>query len=718
MQHVNILLTASVPEPLTYGVPEGMAVQKGSVVIVPLGKKQVVGVVMGESSAIIAPEKLKYIIQLCDIPPLKDSQLKLIDWVANYTLSAPSTVLKMVLSVPQTLEKPPLETVYMLGDIEAGSITQKRQTVIDVLTDNAILSISELKVKSGVSTPVIHKMAELGMLTKKMRPQQTLEQDIEPPAPPTLSKEQQLAASVLCQMVNEETYSTTLLDGVTGSGKTEVYLAAVEEALKGGGQALVMLPEIILTNQIVNRFKRRFGFEPTLWHSHLTPKQRQENYRAIAQGTAKLVVGARSALFLPYRHLKLLIVDEEHDASYKQEEGVVYQARDMSVVRARFENIPLLLVSATPSIETLRNVESGKYNVLHLTSRHAGAVLPKINVVDMRKQSLGSTKWISRDLQHAINATLEAGKQSLLFINRRGYAPLSVCRNCGHRFKCSNCTSWLVEHRASSQLLCHHCGYSEPIVKHCPECNAENSIVPCGPGAERLAEEVSALFPDANVAQMTSDTVTNAKEAASMVDAITHGDVDIIIGTQMIAKGHHFPNLKLVGIIDADLGLSGGDLRAAERSYQLLHQVSGRAGREDEQGQVVIQSYMPENAVIQALANGERNDFFQNESTSRELTQMPPYARLAAIIISAKQAMIAQSMAKQLAKNAPFDNNVSVLGPVEAPIFQLRGKYRYRLLVRTPTTINLQKWIKRWLATVKVPHSVKLKVDIDPYNFM
>lgn len=715
---VEIMLPLFFPGPLTYGVPQGMSVGMGDIVQVPLGTRRIEGVVWGLSDASIAPEKLKYILKKYDTPPLQEPLRRCIDWVADYTLSPPGNVLKMAISVKKAFMPLPPVKHYRLLDKGAGRLTDARRRVIEVLERCESMAMPYLTGQSQANSAVVHSMVKSGMLEEIFVQPQPEPQQMRPTKHPDLSVQQQAAADTLCEKVNAGQYSTTLLDGVTGSGKTEVYLAAVEEALKTSGtQALVMLPEIILTAQLVSRFRARFGFEPTQWHSNLSPALREKNWRSIANGEARLVVGARSALFLPYKNLKLIVVDEEHDASYKQEEGVIYQARDMAVIRAKMEAIPLVLVSATPSIETFRNVQEGKYDILRLPVRHGGASMPDIKVVDMRTVSLPSNHWISGPLKTAVADTMAQGRQSLLFLNRRGYAPLTLCRSCGHRFQCKTCSSWLVEHRNPSRLLCHHCGYNEPVVQQCPECKKEDTIATCGPGVQRVAEEVKVLFPDARVAMMTSDNMAGPDEAEQMVRDIMQGNIDIIVGTQMMAKGHHFPNLTLVGIVDADLGLAGGDLRAAERSYQLLHQVSGRAGREKDKGRAIIQSYMPENTVITALAKGQRNAFVACESASREITGMPPFARLAAVILSDADQQKAYAVARSLARSAPADDNVTVLGPVEAPLFLLRGKYRYRLLIKSKRTINLQKWLRSWLATVKLPGSLKLKVDIDPYSF-
>ncbi|MBE0530488.1 MAG: primosomal protein N', partial [Rhodospirillales bacterium] len=540
-------------------------------------------------------------------------------------------------------------------------------------------------------------------------------------AGPDLSADQGPAAAELRRRVAEGAFSVTVLDGVPGSGKTEVYFEAVAEALACGRQALVLLPEIALTTQWLSRFKARFGAAPAEWHSELSPGRRRTTWRAVAMGEARVVVGARSALFLPYPELGLIVIDEEHDAAFKQEDGVVYNARDMAVVRARLGDIPVVPVSATPSLETLTNIKAGRYGGVHLPNRHAGASLPTVSVVDMRTQDLPADRWLSADLRQAMAATLAADGQVMLFLNRRGYAPLTLCRRCGHRFQCPRCTAWLVEHRyrnGTPRLQCHHCGYFATAPAACPSCAAPDSLVACGPGVERLAEEVDALFPGVRRAVAASDTLTGPGAAEALIRAIEAHEVDVIIGTQIVAKGYHFPLLTLVGVIDADLGLSGGDLRAAERTYQLLYQVAGRAGRGVDPGHVVVQTYVPGHPVIAALAAGERDRFFAAEADARRAAGMPPFGRLAALILADADESRVDALARELSRAVPRERGVEVLGPAPAPLALLRGRHRRRFLVKAEKTTNLQAYIRRWLAGIKVPGGARVTVDIDPYSFL
>jgi primosomal protein N' (replication factor Y) len=525
---------------------------------------------------------------------------------------------------------------------------------------------------------------------------------------------QQAAADTLRKKTINK-FSANVLDGVTGSGKTEVYFEAIDEALSKGKQVLVLLPEIGLSHQWLLRFQQRFGIEPGIWHSDRTPKQRREVWLGVAENKCRLVVGARSALFLPFQNLGLIIVDEEHDGSYKQEEGVIYHGRDMAVMRASIEHIPVVLVSATPSIETVQNIREDKYELIHLPERYGGAVLPKIEIIDMKREKLRPDHFIANKLRELLAENIQNKQQSILFLNRRGYAPLTLCRACGHRIQCPHCSAWLVLHKSGNRMQCHHCGFQSAVPKDCPSCHEKDKLHACGPGVERLYEEVLEYFPDAKVEIMASDS---PKAAEEIVQRMINHDIDILIGTQMIAKGHHFPKLQLVGIVDADLGLEGGDLRAMERSYQILHQVAGRAGREQEEGRVIIQTYNPQNLVMQALINGERDEFVENELLARRRFEMPPFGRLATIMVSGKDEREVKKYITALSLNAPKSQDIHLLGPAPAPMSFLRGQWRYRLILRSGKKFQMQKFIKAVLANTPAPRQLKVKIDIDPFSFV
>ncbi|MCC7305294.1 MAG: primosomal protein N', partial [Alphaproteobacteria bacterium] len=682
------------------------------------GKREIPGVVWGAAEGHVTPSKLKSVVSKYNLPPMPAAHRQFLDWFAQYTMNDRGSVLKMSLSIPKALEEPKKVMGYRLTLSPVRGGNPSHQKILEILSDGKTRRPAELAEMAGVSAGVLKTMAKKGLI-------QTTE--IHSSAPcrfpdikkegPKLSPDQHAAAMQLQSLVRDEGFSAVLLDGVTGAGKTEVYFEAVAEALQREKQVLILLPEIALTSSFLDRFKKRFGCVPALWHSNLTPAQRRTTWRGVATGETKVIAGARSALMLPYQNLGLIIVDEEHDPAYKQEEGIIYHARDMAVARAHIEKIPVVLVSATPSLETIHNVWNGRYRHLHLPGRFGGATLPDISLIDLREDKPERQHFIAPTLKKAVADTLAEGGQALLFLNRRGYAPLTLCRTCGHRMNCPRCTAWLVEHKQSGSLHCHHCDYHMKLPKNCPSCNDINSFAVCGPGVERIYEETKAAFPQARIMLMASDTVENTAQLLQMLDDIRERRVDIIIGTQIIAKGHHFPGLTLVGVIDADLGLGGGELRAAERTYQLLHQVAGRAGREEKKGRVYLQTFMPEHKIMKALAAGERDKFLEAEAYERERADMPPYSRLAGIIVSGRDEEEVKYIAKELGRSAPQAEGIQTLGPAPAPFARLRGKYRHRLLVRADKNLNIQKAIEGWIGGIKIPSSVKVAVDIDPQSF-
>jgi primosomal protein N' (replication factor Y) len=709
------------PGPFDYRVPPDLDPQPGDVVLVPLNRREEVGVVWDASADEGVPDrKLKPVAGIIDTPPMRPALRQFVDWVASYTLSAPGEVMAMALRVvahgvgapaPRWRRADPLP--------EAVRITEARQKVLDALAAAEPRSTGEMARAAGVGAGVVRGMADASLLVPAVLPVAP-PFAIPDPAHPgeTLSPDQETAAAALRQAVAARDFSVTLLDGVTGSGKTEVYLEAVAECLRQRRQALVLLPEIALSSQWLERFERRFGVAPAVWHSDLTSRTRRVTWRAVAEGAAPVVVGARSALFLPFPDLGLVVIDEEHETAFKQEEGVVYHARDMAVVRARFCAAPAVLVSATPSLETLANVEAGRYRRLTLPTRHAGASLPQVAAIDMRATPPERGQFLAPPLIAAVRETLARGEQAMLFLNRRGYAPLTLCRHCGHRMQCPNCTAWLVEHRVRRALLCHHCGHAVPIPDECPACGAANSLVPVGPGVERVTEEAALLFPDARRLVMASDTMTGPNAAADAAHAIEARTVDLIIGTQIVAKGWHFPHLTLVGVVDADLGLAGGDLRAAERTVQLLHQVAGRAGRAEAPGRVLLQTFSPEHPVMQALVEGDLAAFMAREAAQRRPGHWPPYGRLAALIVSADTAPAVDAVARDLGRAAPHGVGVEVLGPAPAPLSILRGRHRRRLLLKTRRDVAVQPILREWLAKVAVPRGARVEVDVDPVSFL
>jgi primosomal protein N' (replication factor Y) len=652
-----------------------------------------------------------------DVPPIAAPLRRLCEWTADYYLSPLAAVLRMVLPSSSALEGSRQLIEYRPTGAEPDRLTPQRLKALAALAGKHG-TIRELAAMADVSDAVLRGLVHAGALeavaVEADRPLDCPDPDF---APPALTDDQAVAAASLAGAIGKG-FAPVLLDGVTGSGKTEVYFEAIAECLRAGRQALVLLPEIALTEPFLKRFQARFGCAPVAWHSDLRSSQRRRGWRAIASGEAKVTVGARSALFLPYRDLGLIVVDEAHEPSFKQEEGVQYHARDVAVMRGRFEEIPVILSTATPPIESRHMVELGRYREVKLEARFAGASLPEIRAIDLTQDPPERGRWLAPSLVAELEANLAAGEQSLLFLNRRGFAPLTLCRHCGHRFQCPNCTAWMVEHRLMRRLACHHCGHVMPPPKACPECGEEDSLVACGPGVERIADEVAALFPEARTAIVTSDTVWSPAKAAEFVAAMEAQEIDIVVGTQLVTKGYHFPNLTLVGVVDADLGLAGGDLRAAERSFQQIQQVAGRAGRGDKPGRVLVQTHDPEAPVIAALVGGDIAGFYAAETEARRSAAMPPFGRLAAIIISAEDAAEAEAVARRIGNGAPQVEDMAVFGPAPAPLAMLRGRHRQRLLVHAARALDVQDVIRDWLGGLEWGSKVRVAVDVDPYSFL
>jgi primosomal protein N' (replication factor Y) len=717
---VSVLLPLPLAGAYDYYADRALALQPGDFVAAPLGGRAVAGVIWGEGSGEVDAAKLRAVGGRLDAPPLPDSLRAFIDWVAAYTLAPPGAVLRMAMGARGMFEAPKPVRAFAMGTPPDGlRLTATRERVLAVAGEGPPRSAADLAREAGVGASVVKGLAEAGALVAVELPPPLPFGAPDPDTPgPTLSAAQQKAADTLAQSVAAHEFAVTLLDGVTGSGKTEVYYEAIAATLRAGRQVLVLLPEIALTPQWLDRFADRFGAAPAVWHSEVQANRRAATWRAIAEGKARIVVGARSALFLPFAELGLIVVDEEHEAAFKQEDGVAYHARDMAVVRARLADCPAILSSATPSLETRVNVARGRYAEISLPRRYGVAELPDIVAIDMRADAPPAGRFLSTTLREALTATVEAGEQAMLFLNRRGYAPLTLCRTCGHRFECPNCTAWLVEHRFHRQLQCHHCGYATALPERCPSCAGENTLVACGPGVERIAEELRALLPEARLALMTSDTVRGPEAAQALVRAVEAHEIDVLIGTQMVAKGHHFPQLTLVGIVDADLGLAGGDLRAAERTYQVLHQVAGRAGRAEKPGRVLLQTWQPEHPVMRAMIAGDREGFMKHEAAERERGGWPPFGRLAAIVVSSPDAGEADAIALALARSAPSGADVRVLGPAPAPLALLRGRHRRRLLLKTARDRAVQPLLRDWLGDFKVPGRARIRIDIDPYSFL
>ncbi|MGH6816063.1 MAG: primosomal protein N' [Hyphomicrobiaceae bacterium] len=720
---VPVLLPVALDRTYDYRLLDGMASEAGAFVLVPFGSQHRIGVVWDRSIGPVKPVgkgKLKTIAGRLDVPALPEPSRRFAEWIARYTLAPLGMVVRMMMSAQAAFDpvKPRFGVRFLEGVAATARATPARRRVLEIAGDGAVRAKSALAAEAGCSIGVVDGLVAAGALVEVAIPDRQWPRPHPHHRTVAFAGEQAAAVQALRAAVDSAAFSVTLLDGVTGSGKTEVYYEAVARTLERGRQALILLPEIALTSQFMSRFQSRFGCLPVEWHSALGAAERGRVWRAAA-GEARVVVGARSALFLPFCDLGLIVVDEEHDQGFKQDDRVHYQGRDMAVVRGSIGKFPVVLASATPSIESHVNARTGRYRHLVLPARYLNAALPEIAAIDLRKAPPERGKWLSPVLIEAMTETLARGRQSLLFLNRRGYAPLTLCRTCGHRLECPQCTAWLVEHRFRRQLACHHCGFALPVPRKCPKCSNEGSLVACGPGVERIAEEVKACFPDARLALLSSDLIAGLVEMREIIGRIERGEADIIVGTQIVAKGHHFPALATVGVVDGDLGLGGVDPRAGERTFQLLQQVTGRAGRASIQGRGFVQTYMPEHPVMAAIVSGDREAFLDREIQQRQAALLPPYGRLAALIVSARQKELAELYARDIARRAPPAERVEVLGPAEAPLAVIRGRHRRRLLVKAPREIDMQAYLRLWLSAIpNTKGDLRLTLDIDPYNFL
>ena len=724
LRRLPVLLPVALDQTYDYLVDPALEVRPGDFVMVPFGPQSRIGVVWdGPAGAQkpVAPKKLKSIAARLEVPPLPASSLRFAEWVARYTLSPLGMVVRMMMGAQSVFEpERPRTGVKVVPDATLPPrMTPSRERVLAISGDGLIRAKSELARVADCSAGVVDGLIAAGVLVEVAIPERGFARPDPAYATVEFAEAQSAAVHALRAAIDGDNFSVTLLDGVTGSGKTEVYFEAVAAALARGRQVLIMLPEIALTDQFITRFENRFGCRPVEWHSALGSSDRGRIWKGVATGKARCVVGARSGLFLPYPDLGLIVVDEEHDGGYKQEDRVQYQARDMAVVRGSLGDFPVVLASATPSVESHVNARTGRYRHAVLPGRYSGVEMPDVRAIDLRADPPEPGSWLSPTLVEAMRQTLSEGRQSLLFLNRRGYAPLTLCRSCGARIECPQCSAWLVEHRFRKRLNCHHCGFSLPIPGKCQTCGAEGSLVACGPGVERISEEVAERFPEARQVLLSSDLIPSLTELRTVIGAIEAGEADIIIGTQMVAKGHHFPELATVGIVDGDLGLAGSDPRAGERTFQLLHQVTGRAGRALARGRGFVQTHEPQHPVMQAIINGDRDAFLEREIAQRQAGMLPPFGRLAAVIVTAKQKELAEGYARAVVRAAPASEKISVLGPAEAPLAVIRGRHRWRLLVKAPREIDLQAYMRAWWEKLpQIRGDIRLTVDIDPYSFL
>jgi len=714
----DVLLPLALEAPYSYRIPAGLELACGDYVVVPLGPRSMIGVVWGLRNEVRQGMRVRDVEGRFDMPAMPEPHRRFVDWLAAYYLEPSGNVLRMVLRAPGALAAAPEQLAYRASGTLPKRMTPQRVRVLEIAREGFAMRAAELAEAAGVGASVVKAMVRDGALEAVALPAERpfARPDLNAKGP-VLSADQEDAARQLRAAVAGRGHKVMLLDGVTGSGKTEVYFEAMAAALAAGSQVLLLLPEIALTASFLARVETRFGCEPAQWHSDVRPRERERVWRGVATGAASIVVGARSALFLPWKRPGLIVVDEEHEGAYKQDDGVAYHARDMAVLYGSIARFPVILSSATPSLESLVNVDRGRYGLVKLRDRHGRAELPEIGLIDMKTAKLDPGSWLSPQLADSVAATLASGDQALLFLNRRGYAPLTLCRACGHRMECPNCAAALVEHRFRRQLMCHHCGHQEAVPPSCPRCGAENRLVPVGPGVERLAEEAARRFPEARIAILSSDLARGTLLRDAIRD-VERGDYNLVIGTQLVAKGHHFPHLTLAGVVDADLALESSDPRGAERTWALMAQVAGRAGRGDKPGRALIQTYMPDHPLMQALHRGDRDGYLNQEKAIREAAGLPPYGRLAAIIISGNEAAAAEAFARTVGRTVPLAEGVTVLGPAMAPIHLVRGRHRWRFLVKAKREVNIQDFLRVWLKDAKPRGSLALQVDVDPYNFL
>ena len=718
---VGVLTAEPLGRLLDYRAPEG-GCGLGAYVEVPLGPRRVLGVVWGKGMGGFDPSRLRDVTRVLDAAPMPLEMREFLVRAADYTLTPLAAMLRLATRAPGLGDPPSMRRIYRLGAEVQGKLTEARARVLAELRayGGVAFTLTELAEMAAVGPSVIKGLVAIGALIEVEAPRDQPFARLDPDRPgKALTDEQAKGAAALLAAAKGGGYSTTLLKGVTGSGKTEVYLEAVAHCLRIGRQALVLLPEIALSAEFLTRVEARFGAAPAEWHSGITQTERRRVWRMAGQGAAGLVVGARSALFLPFRDLGLIVVDEEHDTSYKQEDGVLYHARDMAVLRAARCGAQVVLSSATPSLESWANAQAGKYARIDLSARFGAAELPEMRAIDMRDEALPGDRWVSPSLQAEVAARIGRGEQALLFLNRRGFAPITLCRACGNQVGCEDCDARMVEHRFLKRLVCHQCGATKAVPVVCPTCGVSGRMAAVGPGVERLAEEVAALFPQARVAVLSSDLFASARALKAQIAAIAAGEADIIIGTQLVAKGHNFPLLTLVGVIDADLGLQGSDLRAAERTFQLMRQVAGRAGRADRPGVALLQTHQPDHPVIRAILAGDEEGFWQAEAAERKAAGVPPFGRMAGIILSSPNVQEVFDFGAELARrDAPLRAiGAQVYGPAPAPIARIRGRHRVRLLVKAEKSAPLQQALAKWVAQLKQPTNLRLAIDIDPQSF-
>ena len=717
LKFLSVLLPINIDRPFTYSSEEKLDI--GTIVKVSFGKRELYGVVWEADKIEKKPDniKIKSIIEVVGEGKdyiLPKDMVYFIKWISDYYLMPLGLVLKASLKQQFFQKKSRASYVLKINPKHQAKITEKQKIVLEAFKQNKIIDKRSLITKTGISNSIISRMIKNEILIEEEAHENITKINLDTKI--ELNSDQLKASRVLVKSTKNN--EVVLLDGITGSGKTEVYLSAVNEILHQGDQVLILLPEITLTHDFVHNLKKRYKYQIAEWNSSLTENQRRNIWFGVLNKEIKLIIGARSSLFLPFKKLGLIIVDEEHDQSYKQEDGIIYNARDMAILKSKQLNIACILSTATPSVESYDNVLQNKFQRTSLKNRFHGTQLPSIKFIDMRKADKIKESFLPVELVEDIKANYERGEQSLLFLNRRGYSPLSICSKCGVRVDCPNCDTWLVLHKNNSQYICHKCGHTEDTNKECKSCHSQNTIVPSGRGIERVDEEIARIFPEIKRMIFSSDYLNNPTDILSALEKIKNNEIGLIIGTQLVSKGYNFPNLTYVGVLDGDFGLELSDIRSAERTYQILNQVAGRAGRMKGDSVVKILTHMPEHPIIQSITNNQKEDFYNTELAIRKSAGMPPFSRLASIIISSSDKVLLLDYVRRLDKLKNTPKNIDVFGPIEAPLSKLRKKYRMRFLIRSPKNSHIQFYIERWLKTLKINPKIRVVVDVDPYNFL
>ena len=650
---VEVLFPKIFDHPFTYKSETTKPLSAGDFVKAPFGSTEITGVVWAHEQKTKKNFKVKTISKKINVTKLNLSMIKFISWFSKYNLVPLGMTLKMCLLNKDVVEK------SFINEINKFKIKENK---------NKFLLNSEQK----------KSLAFIRSFGKK--------------------------------------YNVTVLEGVTGSGKTLVYFERIKDFIDKGLQALILLPEIALTNQFSERFKDFFGTEPAIWHSATSKKNKSIIWKGISESKIKIVIGARSSLFLPFNDLGIIVVDEEHDASYKQDEGVSYNARDMAITRASLENIPINLVTSIPSIETYNNIINKKYSITKLTKRYKSAALPKVEIINLHNENLEKGFWIAKKTITAVNKYLDKGDQVLFFLNRRGYSPFVICKKCGIKFECPNCSINLNFHKKLNKLLCHHCGHKSILDRTCKD-KKKCDLVFCGPGIERIFLELKKIYPNKIIEMFSSDTLKKSKITNLLIKKVEKQEIDILVGTQLLSKGFHFPKLNCIVVVDSDFSSHGYDLRSAEKNVQLYHQLSGRAGRAGSESAIYFQTYTPEDEILLNIAKNNPEAFLQKELLLRKEKKLPPFYRLISLIISGDSEILIMKFAVTIKLKLPKINNINILGPVVAPINKIKKKYRCRILIRYPKNIFIQKYLAQSLNKIKMQAGIKLEVDVDPVNF-